>query len=115
MAYISGSNEAMRPLVEVLPINLVSGKQYLIEHIGPNPVSLPKFKGTFIENKLPKTWYECTLSKFHKIIDGHGDHPQMIYNLQDCFYRYYEADAVPRYYVNKVLQHITGDPDFIAV
>jgi hypothetical protein len=104
----------MRPLVEVLPINLISGKQYLIEYFGSTPVSCPKFKGTFIENKLPKAWYECTLSKFNQIVDSRGNHPERIHNLQNCFYRYYEADAVPRYYANKVLQHITGDPDFIA-
>ena len=105
----------MRPLVEVLPINLIEGRQYLIEHVGPNPVSQPRFKGRFIANKLPNAWYECIRSNFDQIIDKKGQQPQIYYSLQDCFYKYYEADAMDRYYTNKVLQHITGDPDFRAV
>jgi hypothetical protein len=101
----------MRPLKEVQPIHLIPGKQYLIEYVGPTPVSNSKFKATFIKNKLPKHKYECIISHFNDIIYQKKLN-NMMYTLQHCYYKYYEADARIRFYTNKVLQHIIGDPDF---
>jgi len=103
----------MRPLQQVAPSNLVSGKQYLIEYDGPSkPVSYPKFKGTFVQNKLPDAPYKCIITHFRDIVYDTFISAQFELTLQDCYYKYYEADALPRYYTNKVLQHIIGDPDF---
>jgi hypothetical protein len=102
----------MRPLKEVLPTNLIPGKQYLIEYVGPTPVSNSKFKATFIENKLPDFKYQCILSKFKNIIYQQKLNDNMQFNLQNVYYKYYEADARIRFYTDKVLQNITGDPDF---
>lgn len=103
----------MRPLQQVDPLNLVSGKQYLIEYNGPSgPVSYPKCKGTFVKNRLPDAPYKCIMTHFRDIVYDTKLSSQFELTLQDCYYKYYEADAVPRYYTNKVLQHITGDPDF---
>jgi len=33
--------------------------------------------------------------------------------LQDCYWNYYEADAIERAYITQALRAITGDPDFI--
>jgi len=38
--------------------------------------------------------------------------PDFEYKLQDCFYKYYEADALTRAYTMHLLRTITGDPDF---
>ena len=38
--------------------------------------------------------------------------PDFEYKLQDCFYKYYKADAFTRAYTRHVLCMITGDPDF---
>lgn len=103
----------MRPLKQVTPLNLVSGKQYLIEYDGPSkPVSYPKFKGTFVQNRLPDTSYKCIMTHFSDIVYDKKLSSQFKLTLQDCYYKYYETDALPCYYTNKVLQHITGDPDF---
>ena len=103
----------MRPLTEVSPLSLVSGKQYLIEYNGPSgPVSYPKCKGTFVKNRLPDAPYKCIMTHFRDIVYNTKLSSQFELTLQDCYYKYYDADAVPRYYTNKVLQHITGDPDF---
>ena len=104
----------MKPLKIVNPLDLQVGKQYLIEHIGPTYHSRPKCKGTFIENILPQHPYQCTLSKFNKIQDGVPTRlkPDYEYRLQDCFYRYYEADALIGAYTRHILCSITGDPDF---
>jgi len=104
----------MRPLKIVSPLDLQVGKQYLIEHIGPSYHSRPKCKGTFLGNILPQHPRQCTLSKFNKIQDGIQTrlNPDYEYRLQDCFYRYYEADALVRAYTMHVLCSITGDPDF---
>lgn len=103
----------MRPLTEVSPLNLVSGKQYLIEYNGPSgPVSHPKCKGAFVKNRLPDAPYKCIITHFSDIVYDTFISPQFELTLQDCYYKYYEADAIPRYYTNKVLQHIIGDPNF---
>jgi hypothetical protein len=103
----------MRPLERVEPWNLVSGRQYLIEYDGPSgPVSYPKFKGTFVKNRLPDSPYKCIMSHFRDIVYDTELCSQFQLTLQHCYYRYYEANAIHRYYTNKVLQHITGDPDF---
>ena len=103
----------MRSLKQVTPSNLVSGKQYLIEYNGPSkPVSYPKFKGTFVKNILPDTSYKCIITHFRDIVYNKKLCSQFELTLQDCYYNYYETDALHHYYTNKVLQHITGDPDF---
>ena len=104
----------MRPLKVVNPLDLEIGKQYLIEHIGPSHHTHPKCKGTFIGNILPECEYQCILSKFNNIKDKMlpSLKPDYEYKLQDCFYKYYEADAVTQAYTLYVLRTITGDPDF---
>ena len=103
----------MRSLTVVNPFDLQIGKQYLIEHIGPSHHSHPKCKGIFTGNILPECQYQCILSKFNNIQER-----RMVlktdyeYKLQDCFYRYYEADALDRAYITHALRIITGDPDF---
>lgn len=108
----------MRPLKEVLPTNLIPGKQYLIEYVGPTPISNSKFKATFIENKLPEYHFQCILCKFKDIIYKKKTkqklNSNLLLTLQDCYYKYYEADALIRFYTNTVLQHIIGDPYFIT-
>jgi hypothetical protein len=104
----------MRALKFVNPLDLQIGKQYLIEHIGPSHHSYPKCKGVFIGNVLPECEYQCILSKFNNIQERTPPllKPDYEYKLQDCFYRYYEADALVRAYTTHVLCTITGDPDF---
>ena len=104
----------MRALKIVNPLDLQIGKQYLIEHVGPSHHSYPKCKGVFIGNVLPECEYQCILSKFNNIQERMPPllKPDYEYKLQDCFYRYYEADALVRAYTTHVLCTITGDPDF---
>lgn len=104
----------MRPLTVVPPLDLQVGKQYLIEHIGPSHHSYPKCKGVFIGNILPECEYQCILSKFNNIRERTPltRNPDYEYKLQDCFYRYYEADALVYAYTTHVLCTITGDLDF---
>lgn len=103
----------MRPLTIVNPLDLQIDKQYLIEHIGPNHHSHPRCKGVFTGNILPECKYQCILSKFNKIQERRMSlKPDFEYKLQDCFYKYYKADAVTRAYTTHVLRTITGDPDF---
>lgn len=104
----------MRPLQIVHPFDLEIGKQYLIEHIGPSDHTHPRCKGIFIGNILPECQYQCIQSKFNNIQDNAIPNikPHYVYKLQDCFYRYYEADAVAKAYTTHVLRTITGDPDF---
>lgn len=104
----------IRPLTVVHPNDLQVGKQYLIEHIGPSYHSHPKCKGIFTGNILPKNKYQCILSKFNNIQNNMlpSIKSDFEYKLQDCFYKYYEANAVTRAYTIHVLRKITGDPDF---
>ena len=103
----------MRQLAVVSPLDLQIGKQYLIEHIGPSHHSYPKCKGVFIGNILPEFKYQCILSKFINLRDsGPPLKPDYEYKLQDCFYRYYKADALVSVYTRHALCEITGDPDF---
>lgn len=102
----------MRPLQIVHPLHLEVGKQYLIEHIGPSHHTHPRCKGVFIGNILPECQYQCIQSKFNNIQDITQFKPEFEYKLQDCFYRYYEADALVRAYTTHVLRTIIGDPDF---
>ena len=104
----------MKPLTVVHPLDLQIGKQYLIEHIGPSHHTHPKCKGKFIGNILPECEYQCILSKFNNIQDSMLPliKPDFEYKLQDCFYKYYEADALTRAYTMHLLRTITGDPDF---
>jgi hypothetical protein len=105
----------MKPLKVVHPLDLQIGKQYLIEYIGPSFHSYPRCKGTFTGNIIPEYDYQCILSKFNKIQDNvwrRSLKPEFEYKLQECFYKYYEADALMRAYTRHVLCNITGDPDF---
>jgi hypothetical protein len=104
----------MRPLTVVHPFDLQLGKQYLIEHIGPSYHSHPRCKGVFAGNILPECEYQCILSKFNNIQESMPltRNPEYEYKLQDCFYKYYKADAVTQAYTTHVLRTITGDPDF---
>ena len=103
----------MKPLTTVHPLDLEVGKQYLIEHIGPSIHTRPRCKGVFIGNILPECEYQCILSKFINLRDsGPPLKPDYEYKLQDCFYRYYKADALVSVYTRHVLCEITGDPDF---
>ena len=105
----------MKPLTAVDPRDLQIGNQYLIEHVGPSFHSYPRCKATFIGNIMPECEYQCILSKFNKIQDNmlrSPIKPDFEYKLQDCYYKYYKADAVTRAYTRHVLRSITGDPDF---
>jgi hypothetical protein len=104
----------MRPLQIVHPLDLQVGEKYLIEYVGQHKHSHPRCKATFVGNILPKHEYQCILSKFNNIQDKMLPllKPDYEYKLQDCFYRYYKADAVAMAYTTHVLRIITGDPDF---
>jgi hypothetical protein len=104
----------MRQFVVVSPLDLEVGKQYLIEYVGENHHSHPRCKATFIGNILPTCEHQCILSKFSNIQDNMVPtiSPDFEYKLQDCFYKYYKADALTRAYTRHVLCTITGDPDF---
>lgn len=107
------SSAIMRPLTVVNPLDLQVGKKYLIEYVGEHKHSKPRCKGIFAGNILPECEYQCILSKFNNIHDsGPPLKPDYEYKLQDCFYRYYEADALFRAYTRFILRTITGDPDF---
>jgi hypothetical protein len=101
----------MIPLKKIDARDLCVGKQYLIEYAGPHVVSNPKFKGHFIGNILPECEYQCTLSKFTNVLQtGNVSTPDL--KLQDCFYNYYEADALTRAATILLLQRIIGDENF---
>jgi hypothetical protein len=103
----------MRPLTVVSPLDLQLGEQYLIEYIGEHKHSKPRCKGVFTGNIMPECEYQCILSKFTNIHDnGPPLKPDYEYKLQDCFYKYYKADALVRVYTRHALCEITGDPDF---
>jgi hypothetical protein len=103
----------MRPLTVVNPLDLQVGEKYLIEYIGEHEHSKPRCKGVFTGNILPECEYQCILSKFNNLQDsGPPLKPDYEYKLQDCFYKYYKADALTRAYTTHVLRTITGDPDF---
>ncbi len=102
----------MRPLTVVSPIDLQVGEEYLIEYVGQHQHSHPRCKATFIGNIMPQCQYQCILSKFNNIRDNMIYKHDFEYNLQDCFYKYYKADAVAQAYTRHVLCMITGDPDF---
>jgi hypothetical protein len=106
----------MRPLTVVSPLDLQVGEQYLIEYIGEHKHSKPRCKGVFTGNIMPECEYQCILSNFTNIHDNIREimplKPDYEYKLQDCFYRYYKADALVRAYTRHVLCEITGDPDF---
>ena len=104
----------MIPLKKIYARDLCVGKQYLIEYAGSHMVSNPRIKGTFIGNILPECEYQCTLSKFTDVLQqGNASYPDL--KLQDCFYNYYEADALTRAYTRHVLQKITGDENFTYI
>jgi len=101
----------MIPLQKIDARDLCVGEQYLIEYTGPHVVSNPRFKGHFIGNILPECEYQCTLSKFTNVLQtGNVSIPDL--KLQDCFYNYYEADALTRAATILLLQRITGDENF---
>ena len=104
----------MKPLIPVPPQELKPGQKYLIEYVGQTYHSHPKCKGIFISNDLPTYNYQCIISKFNNIEDNMLPtiKPHFSYNLQDCFYKYYEANALQIAYTRHVLRHITGDPNF---
>ena len=102
------------PLTVVNPIDLQVGERYLIEYVGEHYHSYPRCKGVFVGNIMPECHYQCIQSKFNNICDNMVPNikPDFEYKLQDCFYKYYKADAVTRAYIRHVLRTITGDPDF---
>lgn len=102
------------PLTVVNPIDLQVGERYLIEYVGEHYHSHPRCKGVFVGNIMPECHYQCIQSKFNNICDNMVPNikPDFEYKLQDCFYKYYKADAVTRAYIRHVLRSITGDPDF---
>lgn len=103
----------MRPLTIVSPLDLQIGEQYLIEYVGPHKHSYPRCKATFIGNIMPECEHQCIISKFNNIHDNMiRCKPDFEYTLQDCFHKYYKADAVTQAYTRHVLCMITGDPDF---
>ena len=102
----------MRPLTVVSPLDLEVGEKYLIEYVGEHKHSKPRCKAIFIGNILPEYEYQCILSKFNNIQERMPLKPDYEYKLQDCFYKYYKADAVIQAYTTHVLRTITGDPDF---
>ena len=103
----------MRPLTVVSPLDLQVGEEYLIEYIGEHKHSKPRCKGVFTGNIMPECEYQCILSKFINLRDsGPPLKPDYEYKLQDCFYRYYKADALVSVYTRHALCEITGDPDF---
>jgi len=104
----------MKPLTVVNPIDLQVGERYLIEYVGEHYHSHPRCKATFVGNIMPECQYQCIQSKFNNICDNMVPNvkPDFEYKLQDCFYKYYKADAVTRAYIRHVLRTITGDPDF---
>ena len=105
---------SLRPFTVVTPLDLQVGQQYLIEYVGEHQHSHPRCKATFIGNILPTCEYQCILSKFTTIQDNMLPtiSSEFEYTLQDCFYKYYKADALTRAYTRHVLRMITGDPDF---
>ena len=104
----------MKPLTIVSPLDLQVGEKYLIEYVGQHYHSHPRCKATFVGNIMPESQYQCIQSKFNDICDNMVPNvkPDFEYKLQDCFYKYYKADAVTRVYIRHVLRTITGDPDF---
>ena len=104
----------MRPLTIVSPLDLQVGEKYLIEYVGAHKHSHPKCKATFVGNIMPECEHQCILSMFNNIHDNALPNikSDIDYKLQDCFYKYYKADAVTRAYTRHVLRMITGDPDF---
>jgi hypothetical protein len=105
------------PLKKTDARDLCVGKQYLIEYAGPHVVSNPRIKGHFIGNILPQCEYQCTLSKFTNVLQADVLQRRNLVSipdlqLQDCFYNYYEADALIQVYTRHVLQQITGDENF---
>jgi len=100
----------MRPLQLIRPTDLTSGKMYLIQEKRPEYAYL-KYKGTFVKNKYPEDAFGCTMTHFTNLIE-HGNRPYIDLHLQDCYWNYYEADAVERAYIDHVLRKITGDPSF---
>ena len=102
----------MRQLAVVSPLDLQVGEEYLIEYIGEHKHSKPRCRGVFVRNIMPECEYQCILSKFNNIREIMPLKPDYEYKLQDCFYKYYKADALTRAYTTHVLRTITGDPDF---
>jgi len=103
--------QLMRPLQLIHPTDLTPGKMYLIQETRPEYAYL-KYKGTFVKNKYPEDVVGCTMTHFTNVV-AHGNRPYTDMHLQDCYWNYYEADAVERAYIDHVLREITGDPSFI--
>jgi hypothetical protein len=100
----------MRPLKLVKPVDLISGRTYLIREKRPEYAHLNS-KGTFVKNDYPISEYHCTITHFtNVIITGNINGRDL--GLQDTYWNYYEADAVAQAYTNYVLRQITGDPSF---
>jgi hypothetical protein len=102
----------MRPLKLVSPIDLQSGKTYLIESNRPEFKHL-NCKGTFVKNQYPEHAFQCTITHFANVVAA-GNAPYPDLRLQDAYWNYYEADAVQRAYIDHVLREITGDPSFMC-
>jgi len=101
----------MRPLRLVAPADLKVGKTYLIQEKRPEFAHLNS-KGVFVKNDYPICPYYCTISHFTNIEVSNSKHTGEL-TLQDCYWNYYEADAIERAYTTQALRVITGDPDFI--
>ena len=101
----------MRPRQLVKPVDLKSGRTYLIQEKRPE-YAHQKFKGTFVKNDYPKSPVHCTITHFTNVI-CRGNHSSSDLGLQDIYWNYYEADAVAHAYTNMVLRDIIGDTSFM--
>ena len=100
----------MRPLQLVNPVDLVSGRTYLIREKRPEYAHL-NCKGTFVKNDYPPSSVYCTITHFTNIIIR-GNHSYQDLALQDVYWNYYEADALTIAFTTHILCEITGDPSF---
>jgi len=103
--------QPIRPLCLVDSSKLISGKKYLIREKRPEFAHL-NCKGVFVRNEAPLGPDYCTISHFTNT-EAFNNANYIDLRLQDCYWNYYEADAVERSYVTQALRIITGDPDFI--
>jgi hypothetical protein len=101
----------MRPLRLVAPNDFEVGKTYLIQEKRPEFAHLNS-KGVFVKNDYPIGCQYCTITHFMNIEVRTGKRSGEL-TLQDCYWNYYEADAVERSYITQALRAITGDPDFM--
>ena len=105
------SKQPIRPLHLVHSSELIPGKKYLIREKRSEFAHL-NCKGVFVRNEAPLGSNFCTISHFTNT-QAFKNANYIDLGLSDCYWNYYEADAVERSYVAQALRIITGDPDFI--